>query len=71
MGPQIPGTDVPALVSVLVSGLIYNMLRAKTVDVCNGIPLNAEEGWKRLEGMASLLLELYLRDAAAKAEAAK
>lgn len=41
--------DIPALVSLLLSGIYYLALRSRHVRVFNGIPLDTPDGWKRIE----------------------
>ncbi len=40
--------DIPAMVSVLLAGVLYLVLRAKTESHFLGVPINAEEGWARI-----------------------
>lgn len=40
--------DVPGIVSVLLAGVLYLSLRAKTEEVFLGVPLRTEEGWDRI-----------------------
>jgi AcrR family transcriptional regulator len=40
--------DVPAMVSILLAGVLYLMLRAKTEPFFLGVPLRTEEGRERL-----------------------
>jgi AcrR family transcriptional regulator len=39
--------DVPAVVSVMLAGVLYLMLRAKTESEFLGVPLRTDEGWQR------------------------
>lgn len=48
--------DVPGVVSVLLAGILYLSLRAKTEEVFLGVPLRTEEGWDRLWTSVDLLL---------------
>jgi AcrR family transcriptional regulator len=41
--------DVNAIMSILVSGLYYLALRSRTVDVFNGVEIDSEAGWLRIE----------------------
>lgn len=43
-----PDMDVPALVSVMLAGVLYLMLRSKTESHFLGIPLRSNDGWLRL-----------------------
>jgi AcrR family transcriptional regulator len=45
-----PEMDVPAVVSVMLAGVLYLMLRAKTESEFLGVPLRTDEGWKRFHG---------------------
>jgi AcrR family transcriptional regulator len=49
--------DVRAVGSLLAAGQTYLILRSKTADVYNGLNLNSEEDWSRLERAASFLLD--------------
>jgi len=49
--------DVRAIGSLLAAGQTYLILRAKTADVYNGLNLNSEEDWLRLERAAAFLLD--------------
>jgi len=43
------GIDLAAFSAVMVAGIYFLVLRSKTVDVFNSVPLNKPEGWKRIE----------------------
>ena len=43
-----PDLDVPAVVSVMLAGVLYLMLRAKNESHFLGVPLRTEQGWQRL-----------------------
>jgi hypothetical protein len=43
-----PDIDVPAVVSIMLAGVLYLMLRSKTESHFLGIPLRTDEGWQRL-----------------------
>ena len=40
--------DMPGIVSVLLAGVLYLSLRAKTEDVFLGVPLRTDQGWDRI-----------------------
>lgn len=42
------GTDLPAVVSIMLAGVLYLMLRAKTEEFFLGVPLRTDEGWDRI-----------------------
>lgn len=48
--------DVPGIVSILLAGVLYLSLRAKTEDVFVGVPLRTPEGWDRIWGAVDQLL---------------
>lgn len=50
------GADMPAVVSVLLAGILYLSLRAKTEEVFLGVPLREPEGWERIWKAVELLL---------------
>ena len=49
--------DLQAIGSLLAAGQTYLILRSKTVDVYNGLQLNSEEDWARIERAASFLVD--------------
>jgi AcrR family transcriptional regulator len=52
--------DVEALAALLSGGIIYLLLRAKTVGGANGIDLQSEAGWQRIEqALAALARRLF------------
>jgi AcrR family transcriptional regulator len=65
LAPDLRGMDLPAVASILVAGLVYLTLRARTSDTYNGIDLHSEKGWKRLEDAVSLLSDLFFQHALA------
>lgn len=42
--------DVPAVVSIMLAGVLYLMLRSKTESEFLGVPLRTADGWARLYG---------------------
>lgn len=54
--------DVPAFVAVLLAGILYLSLRAKTEDVFLGVPLRSEDGWDRIWGAVDLMLTALPED---------
>jgi AcrR family transcriptional regulator len=44
-----PGLDAPAVVSVMLAGVLYLTLRAKTESHFLGLPLREPEGWQRID----------------------
>lgn len=48
--------DVPGIVSILLAGVLYLSLRAKTEDVFVGVPLRTPEGWDRIWDAVDQLL---------------
>jgi AcrR family transcriptional regulator len=63
LAPDLQGADLAAVASILAAGQVYLTLRAQTTDYYNGIELNSEEGWKRIEGAVALLCDLFFADA--------
>jgi AcrR family transcriptional regulator len=49
--------DLRAIGSLLAAGQTYLILRSKTVDVYNGLQLNSEEDWSRIERAVSFLVD--------------
>jgi len=43
------GQDLPAISALLGAGLQYLLLRSRTVDRYNGVPISTPEGWIRIE----------------------
>jgi len=54
--------DVPAMVSIMLAGVLYLMLRSKTETHFLGVPLRTEQGWKRLEAALEALLKSLPQD---------
>lgn len=48
------GLDVPALVTVLTGAIHYLLIRARQVRWFNGIELNTDAGWQRIEDAIGL-----------------
>ncbi|MDP4186106.1 MAG: TetR/AcrR family transcriptional regulator, partial [Bacteroidota bacterium] len=53
--------DLSAIATLLTSGIMYLILRSKTVQYFNGIDITSEEGWQRIENAARLITELLLQ----------
>lgn len=49
--------DVPAMVSVMLAGVLYLSLRAKTECQFLGVPLRTSEGWKRIDDALTQLTQ--------------
>jgi AcrR family transcriptional regulator len=49
-----PGLDVPALVTVLTGAIHYLLIRSRQVRWFNGIEINTDAGWHRVEAAISL-----------------
>ncbi|MBO9356862.1 TetR family transcriptional regulator [Bordetella petrii] len=49
--------DVPAVVSIMLAGVLYLMLRAKTESHFMGVPLRTNEGWTRLYAALETLVQ--------------
>lgn len=68
MAPDLQGADLAAVASILVAGQVFLTLRSKTTSMYNGIDLNSESGWKRIEDAVALLSDLFFEHAAAGPE---
>ena len=53
--------DFRAIASLLAAGQTYLILRAKTADVYNGLRLNSEKDWLRIERAIALLVDAAFR----------
>ena len=51
--------DVPAMVSILLAGVLYLMLRSKTEGQFLGVPLRTNEGWARLYAAIEHLTQAF------------
>lgn len=51
------GPDVRAIGTLLSAGLTYLILRSKTASVYNGLRLDSEEDWERIERAAGFLVK--------------
>ena len=49
--------DMPAVVSVMLAGVLYLMLRAKTESEFLGVPLRTDEGWERFHGALEYIVK--------------
>ncbi|MBV7483514.1 TetR/AcrR family transcriptional regulator [Bordetella sp. BOR01] len=49
--------DVPAMVSIMLAGVLYLMLRSKTESHFLGVPLRTNEGWARLYAALETLVQ--------------
>lgn len=65
MASGLGQADVPAVTAILAAGQVFLALRAKTVNTYNGIDLQSEQGWKRIEGAVALLSDLFFQHTAA------
>jgi AcrR family transcriptional regulator len=54
---QPDGPDIRAIGSILSAGLTYLILRSSTADVYNGLHLNSEEDWARIERAVGFLVD--------------
>ena len=57
-----PNLDMPATVSVMLAGVLYLMLRAKTESHFLGVPLRTPEGWERISAALEHLVARGLPD---------
>ena len=64
LAPNLHDVDLAAVASILVAGQVFLTLRAKTADTYNGINLDSESGWKRIEDAVALLSDLFFQHAA-------
>lgn len=53
------GRDLNAVAALLTAGITYLILRAKTADEFNGVPLHTEEGRRRIEQAVTVLIDAY------------
>ncbi|ABM57751.1 TetR/AcrR family transcriptional regulator [Verminephrobacter eiseniae] len=65
--------DVPAMISIMLAGVLYLMLRSKTEGQFLGVPLRTNEGWARfyaaIEHLARAFPEDLQRESLATLEA--
>jgi len=54
--------DSAAFSALMVAGIYFLVLRSKTVDVFNGVPLNTPEGWKRIENIVEFTCGLFVNE---------
>jgi len=53
--------DAEALVAILTAGISYLVLMTDKAGVYNGVALDSDEGWSRIDRMAGNLMGLLLR----------
>jgi AcrR family transcriptional regulator len=53
--------DINALATIVVAGIMYLVLCMKHINYFNGINLQAESGWERLENAAAWMIESSLK----------
>lgn len=53
--------DINALATIVVAGIMYLVLCKKHINYFNGIDLQSESGWERLEKAAALMIESSLK----------
>ena len=53
--------DLRAIGSLLAAGQTYLILRSKTADTYNGLQLNSEEDWARIERAVGFLVDAAMR----------
>lgn len=47
--------DIPAMISVMLAGVLYLSLRSKTESHFLGVPIRTDEGWERIRGALAQL----------------
>ncbi|KAB0265793.1 TetR/AcrR family transcriptional regulator [Microvirga brassicacearum] len=57
-----PDMDVPAVVSIMLAGVLYLMLRSKTESHFLGVPLRTNEGWERLYAALEHIVQAFPQD---------
>ena len=55
--PFPPDTDIPAMSAVVVSGVIYLMLRSKVAKNFFGMDLQSKDDWERIERAAAKIFQ--------------
>jgi AcrR family transcriptional regulator len=63
LGRNNDSADLRAISSLLAAGQTYLILRSKTADVYNGLHLNSEEDWGRIERAIELLVDAVAKTA--------
>ncbi|CAB3704601.1 TetR/AcrR family transcriptional regulator [Achromobacter pestifer] len=58
-----PDLDAPAIVGVMLAGVLYLTLRAKTASHFLGLPLHESEGWQRIDQALAYLVARSFPDA--------
>lgn len=57
-----PRPDLEAMIAVFVSGIYYLVLRSKYVKVFNGVVLENDEGWNRINLAVDTLLDFIFEN---------
>lgn len=55
--PEDDRYDLPAVAAILSAGITYLVLRGKTADCYNGIELNSDAGWQRIEKSTEFIVD--------------
>ena len=53
---HVEDEDTDAMIALLVSGIYYLVLRSRTVNVFNGVELDSEKGWERIENAIRVII---------------
>lgn len=69
LGEMAPDIDAPAVVSVMLAGVVYLSLRAKTATQFMGMPLREPEAWARIDRALQHLVDCSFPDAPTPSEA--
>lgn len=54
--------DAEALITIIIGGIYYLVLRANTIDVFNGIKINENEGEERIINMIENIVDKYVKE---------
>jgi AcrR family transcriptional regulator len=57
---DVPGVDVPAVLSLIHAGINFLVLRSKTTQFYGGVDIQSEKGWKQLESGIQTIIKAFM-----------
>ncbi|MFH0736374.1 MAG: TetR/AcrR family transcriptional regulator [bacterium] len=54
--------NIEGISSIIVGGIYYLVLRSKTVSVFNGVDINTEKGWLKIQDAINIMVDILFLD---------